>query len=506
MSFLAVVSVSSSPIVPFLVGVFAAYVVAGVFARLYLSPLANFPGPKLAASTYWPEFYYDLIKGGSFQRQIAQMHEQYGPIVRINPGELHIQDSEFYDQLYRRENKLDKFPGQTKMFGMPGIFFTMETHELHRQRRAPYSLFFSRKAISDMSQLITDRLDALCRRLRDSEKQRVPMPLGLGYVALTTDIISSYALADCYHLLERDDLGRSYHDLFLGFIQSCHFIKHLTFIFNMMQALPDPVILWLRPSLRLAMQLMKKMQSDIQATIEELSSSKTHEPKPGLFSTILQSNLSPQDRTAERIAREAMSLLIAGSETTAFTMSTITYHVLANPTTLVKLRAALRQAIPDPNALPLPLGQLEAIPYLYACVQEGLRLAYGTSNRLTRVSRTPIRYRDWDIPAGVPVGMTTVFMHDDEYYFPGPQSFPTGTLARAARRRGASRKVFDQLRQRDPAMFGLAYAELYITIATIFRRFELALFETERATVEYARDYFNPFPEHGGDGVRVLVM
>ena len=167
----------------------------------------------------------------------------------------------------------------------------------------------------------------------------------------------------------------------------------------------------------------QKMQSDIQATIEELSSSKTHEPKPGLFSTILQSNLSPQDRTAERIAREAMSLLIAGSETTAFTMSTITYHVLANPATLAKLRAALRQAIPDPNVLP-PLGQLEAIPYLYACVQEGLRLAYGTSNRLTRVSRTtPIRYRDSDIPAGVPVGMTTVFMHDDESVFPDHKAF-----------------------------------------------------------------------------------
>ena len=167
----------------------------------------------------------------------------------------------------------------------------------------------------------------------------------------------------------------------------------------------------------------QKMQSDIQATIDELSSSKTHEPKPGLFSTILQSNLSPQDRTAERIAREAMSLLIAGSETTAFTMSTITYQVLANPATLAKLRAALRQAIPDPNALPLPLGQLEAIPYLHACVQEGLRLAYGTSNRLTRVARTPIQYRDWDIPAGVPVGMTTVFMHDDESIFPNHTAF-----------------------------------------------------------------------------------
>ncbi|CAO1597216.1 hypothetical protein XANCAGTX0491_001035 [Xanthoria calcicola] len=506
MSFLAVVSVSPSSIVPFLVGVCAAYVVAGVFSRLYLCPLAKFPGPKLAALTYWPEFYYDLIKGGSFQRQIAKMHEQYGPIVRINPGELHIQDSEFYEQLYRRENKLDKFPGQTKMFGMPGIFFTTETHELHRQRRAPYSLFFSRKAISDVSQVITDRVDTLCRRLRDSEKQRVPMPLGLGYVALTTDIISSYALADCYHLLERDDLGRSYHDLFLGFIQSCHFIKHLTFIFNLIQALPDPVMIWLRPSLRLAMQLMKKMQSDIQATIEQLNS-QTHEPKPGLFSTILQSNLSPQDRTAERIAREAMSLLVAGSETTAFTMSTITYHVLAHPATRAKLRAALSEAIPDPNALP-QLGQLEAIPYLHACVQEGLRLAYGTSNRLTRVSRTPIRYRDWDIPAGVPVGMTTIFMHDDESVFPDHTAFKPERWLEPRDDGVRLEKSLTSFGKGTRQCLGvnLAYAELYLTIATIFRRFELALFETEWATVEYARDFFNPFPEHGGDGVRVLVM
>lgn len=85
MGFLAVVPVSWTSIVPLIVGAFAAYVVAGVFSRLYISPLAKFPGPKLAALTYWSEFYYDLVKGGCFQSQIAKMHEQYGPIVRINP-------------------------------------------------------------------------------------------------------------------------------------------------------------------------------------------------------------------------------------------------------------------------------------------------------------------------------------------------------------------------------------------------------------------------------------
>ncbi|KAL8674586.1 MAG: hypothetical protein Q9168_001029 [Polycauliona sp. 1 TL-2023] len=496
---------SWSSLVLVILGALAAHVIATTFYRLFFSPLAKFPGPKLTASTYWVEFYYDLIKGGRFQREIARMHEKYGPIVRVNPDELHIQDTEFYEQLYRRENKLDKFPGQTKMFGKQGTFFTTQTHELHRQRRSPYAPFFSKKSITDMSDFISDRLDALCRRLRESGRQRAPMPLGIAYVALTTDIISNYALADCYHLLERDDIGSEYHYLLLGFVQGCHFIKHLTPIFNFMQALPDTVVLWLQPSLGLAMQMMKNMQSDVQSIIDDLSS-ETRESKPGLFMNVLQSSLSPQDKSAEAIASEGMGLLIAGSETTASTLSIITYHLLANPGQLTKLRGALEQAIPDSNTLP-PLAQLEAIPYLYACIQEGLRLAYGTSNRLTRVSRVPIKYRDWVIPAGVPVGMTTVFMHNDEGLFPDHTAFQPERWLEKREDGVRLEKYLTSFGKGTRQCIGinLAYAELYMTIATIFRRFELELFETDRSTVEYGRDYFLSFPENGCGGVKVLV-
>lgn len=57
----------------------------GAFWRLFLSPLAKFPGPKLAALTLWYEFYFDVLKGGGgrYIWEIERMHSLYGKLVEI---------------------------------------------------------------------------------------------------------------------------------------------------------------------------------------------------------------------------------------------------------------------------------------------------------------------------------------------------------------------------------------------------------------------------------------
>lgn len=65
------------------------YVLAGAVYRLYFSPLAKFPGPKLAALTLWYEFYYDVIKKGRYTWEIRRMHEKYGTLVRRHSCLLH---------------------------------------------------------------------------------------------------------------------------------------------------------------------------------------------------------------------------------------------------------------------------------------------------------------------------------------------------------------------------------------------------------------------------------
>ena len=56
------------------------YTLYGAFYRLYLSPVAKFPGRKLAALTFWYEFYYDVIKGGAYVWEIKKMHQEYGKL------------------------------------------------------------------------------------------------------------------------------------------------------------------------------------------------------------------------------------------------------------------------------------------------------------------------------------------------------------------------------------------------------------------------------------------
>ena len=76
------------------------YCLYGAVLRLYLSPVASVPGPKLAIVSFWYEFYYDVVCQGRYTWKIAELHKQYGPIIRINPFEVHIDDPDFYDEVY----------------------------------------------------------------------------------------------------------------------------------------------------------------------------------------------------------------------------------------------------------------------------------------------------------------------------------------------------------------------------------------------------------------------
>jgi hypothetical protein len=73
-----VVSDTWFTVITTVLGLLVSYVVGNAIYQCYLSPLAKFPGPKLAAATRLYEVYYDVFKWGRYTFEIKEMHKKYG--------------------------------------------------------------------------------------------------------------------------------------------------------------------------------------------------------------------------------------------------------------------------------------------------------------------------------------------------------------------------------------------------------------------------------------------
>ena len=222
------------------------YTAYGVIYRLYLSPIAHFPGPKLAALTLWYEFYYDVIKRGSYVWEIQEMHKVYGifqirhmwvsmwlissvgPIVRINPYELHIVDSSFVDHLYPTVAKnVEKWTWSAGMFGSTDMTFGTVGHKIHRRRRAAFSNFFSKASVRRLQPVIQSLIDVLCEKLSERMDTGEPVDMVHAYSALTQDVITEYCFSSPRNVLEMEDFSPRYYE----YVQKPSETSHMCVLF-----------------------------------------------------------------------------------------------------------------------------------------------------------------------------------------------------------------------------------------------------------------------------------
>jgi cytochrome P450 len=163
------------------------YCAALVVRRLYFSPISHFPGPKLAIATFWYQFYYDVALGGQYVWKVRELHEKYGPIVRINPYELHVDDPEFLDDIFTGPgpHKRDKWDWATKGLGVDGATLFTNPHDLHRLRRSALNPFFSKASIRKLQPLFDSRLDRFLERFEEFQMSGEVMVINIAFAALT---------------------------------------------------------------------------------------------------------------------------------------------------------------------------------------------------------------------------------------------------------------------------------------------------------------------------------
>ncbi|CAN9285974.1 unnamed protein product [Alternaria alternata] len=485
--------------------------------RIYLSPLASIPGDRLAALTGWYETYYEVVKDGHFFRVINDMHSRYGPIVRIGPNEVHFDDQEFIDTLYPNAGrKTDKPAFVALRAGTPGSIVATEKHDVHRQRRNALSSFFSSASVRRMEPSLRDHVERMLARIHDLGRRHEIVELHHIMIACASDVITLHAFDESFRFLDQPDFGRSYFAASGVLLDMTHIFAAMPWMASLAVSMPG----WLAKAMNPALsQFVDRKDWWISKVREIRESDDPNQAKNSIFGGILSSSLSAEEKTDQRLTSEAQLVVFAGENTTAYTLTSAIFQILAHPRILRKIRNELATVIKDERGIPT-FAQLDQLQYLNAVINETIRVHPGAMHRQVRVSPDePIIYtnkkqhKTYNVPSGTIYSISAISSHFNPNAFEDPYDFrPERWLERpeiAKGFMGFSRGT------RGCVGMTLARRELGVILGSIFLRYDLysgqdgptlELYDTMRdRDIDPARDYVTPKPRKGSKGLRVVV-
>ncbi|KAK3693065.1 cytochrome P450 [Podospora appendiculata] len=485
------------------------FLLIGGIRRVWFSPLSKFPGPKFAALTLWNEFYWDVVKRGTFMWKIEEMHKKYGPIVRINPFEIHILDPDYYNELYAGNRELDKYQWWVNLAGAEGSGFSTITHSHHRLRRGALNPFFSVRSVTQLEPMLVAKVEKLSARFRQLAGAQEVVRIDAAFMALTMDIICDYAFADDQRHLDEPDFKLVWKETIIGAFEGGALGRQFPWLLPLTKRLPIGLVHAMNP----AVGYLLTWQEAVKAKVRPIMTANNNDnnkspaaPPRTIFHTLLASDLPAEEKTLQRLCDEGELLTGAGSETTAQTLTRILFYLKHVPAAHVRLQAEIDRAMPDASVLPA-WSELQQNPYLNAVIKEGLRLSYGTTTRLPRIAHEDIRYKDYVIPAGTPVSETPYFVLTHPGVFPNPTAFrPERWLAPENEGKQLDKYLVSFGKgSRQCLGMNLAYAELYLALSMVVRRFDWDMYETGLDDVVCKHDFFVAVADLESKGVRAVL-
>ncbi|EGE01905.1 CND5p [Trichophyton equinum CBS 127.97] len=451
--------------------------------RLVFHPLRKIPGPKLAALTGWWEFYFDVIDNGTLVKNLPQLHQKYNsPVIRISPNHVHINDPEFYHVVYRAGTDYLKAPYFYKGLGYPESLISILDPAKHRIFRNTIAPLFSPASID----LYTPRIHKLILKTAG----KLAEGLESGQQISIQHLFRCFGVDMVYVTLfgRPDEFVESYKQPH-GLIQSMDqftdrmwLIKHFPFLNKFTQQLPS------RFQLPGYASFLQQCETWVEETRARRAKGQmtTAEGITTVFDAMLQPNEEKhyESRTSTELIDEAALLIIAGSDTSAYTLTCATYYLLSTPLALTALREELdsaKTAIQECN-----WEKIRKLPYLMAVVKESLRLSTPVPGITPRVvPPSGVTVQGHFIPGGTIVSMTHRSIHDNAKLFPNPEAFdPWRWLGDQGKTLERWQVAFSK-GSRQCVGSSLAYQELILTLSYLFSRFDFELYDTDKSSMEW---------------------
>ncbi|KAL0948853.1 hypothetical protein HGRIS_008974 [Hohenbuehelia grisea] len=353
-----------------------------------VDPFADIPGPFLARWT--PLWLAYQARRGRRYKVIDELHKTYGRFVRISPNHISVADKDAIPVIYGQgTGAFDKSPFYHAFVGnKPSVFSTTDRQD-HSQKRRLVSQAFAYNSllqltpfISSIIHLFVEKLDDIC--LSEQFVDALPW---FNYLAF--DLLSDLAFGEPigmvdkgsdFVIVEKCD-GTIVSENAISLVDEREHLAavvghHPAFKF-LSRFIPDPFFIRGHKASTGLEDLARRRVK------QRLRSNENRQDILGrLIQTRMGDNGTLSGDQINELTAEAVTLLIAGSDTTSNSLTAILYFLLTNPDAHRRLLAVLEDCVGF-DQQPM-YDQVKNIPLLDATIDEGLRLHATTAIGLHR--------------------------------------------------------------------------------------------------------------------------
>jgi cytochrome P450 len=246
--------------------------------------------------------------------------------------------------------------------------------EEHSHQRRLFSHAFSNTALKAQEDLLAKYSDQMIDRMGEMQVRDGKVNI-VDYLNFATfDIMAELSFGESLKLLERGDYVPWVHMIFDGLKGS---VMRIVF-------LEIPILGPLLNAISIS-TLRKKSKEHMQfaAELVDRRLNQANFDKPDIWSFVLRHNEDGKGLTLPQMHANSAVFMVAGSETTATTLSGTFYYLLRTPHAYEKLRQEVRQSFSRSEDIKIaPLARME---YLTAVLQEGLRLYHPGGAGMCRI-------------------------------------------------------------------------------------------------------------------------
>ncbi|RDX54810.1 cytochrome P450 [Lentinus brumalis] len=449
--------------------------------RLVFHPLARFPGPKLAAASWWYMTYYEVFKDGAFVEHLLHLHARYGPVVRVGPNQLHFNALNAYDDIYLHGHRFTKDPRMYLSLNQSDSSLCIVDLKEIKTRREILGPLFSRRAIIKLEHVVLSKVNRLIEQLGHYAEAGKPANIRRACRSAALELIYAYCFATHEDFVTAPDFSHKFVvESEMTFPLVHHFV-HFPWMLPLL-VLQTQIAAWFKPGGEGG--VLYDSYGGLKSKIDELVAHPEmvdRDEHETVFNHLLRPHPDKgqlEVPSTKVLWEEAINLIAAGSETVATIVNVGMFYVLNDPAVYVKLTAELTSAWPEVQTT-MHYETLEKLPYLTAVVKESLRIGHGLVHPLPRVvGPTDAVIAGFTVPAGAVVAMGATFVHFNPTVFPQPHAFmPERWLGKDKGHLDQYLVAFSK-GPRTCLGINLAWCELYLFFGYLFRKLHMTLHET----------------------------